>query len=56
MKIERLLRYMAWEEVKGKLQGILETYDVDDKEAFEELDETINSFVKKIEDTGLLDS
>ncbi|NID15366.1 hypothetical protein [Luteibacter yeojuensis] len=48
------LRVMAWERAKGELQSTLRTF-YGRREQFEALSQAIDSFVKQVEDEGLID-
>ena len=50
MTIE-ILRYMAWERAKGELNSMLQTY-VNDREKFDILKKTIESFIEDVEGNG----
>jgi len=51
------LRFMAWERAKGELQGVLNTYwsGQPTDESYDKARDKINSFIKEIDDDGLLD-
>jgi hypothetical protein len=46
-----ILRYMAWERAKGELNSMLQTY-TNDREKFDILKKTVESFIKDVEDNG----
>lgn len=48
------LRGMAWERAKGELQSALRTF-YGRREQFEALSQVIDSFVKQVEDEGLIE-
>ena len=46
-----ILRLMAWERAKGELKSMLQTY-VNEREQYEGLRDTINAFIKDVEENG----
>jgi len=49
----KIMRQMAWERAKGELRSVLATYCRN--ENFSEADKLINSFIKRVEDEGLVE-
>ena len=47
------LRYMAWEEAKGKMNAMLQTYWSHDDDKYEAFKREMEAFIKKVEDNEL---
>jgi hypothetical protein len=48
------MRGILWEEAKGKLRALLNTYypDQNGTDYFEPMDKAVNKFIKNVEDNG----
>lgn len=45
-----ILQRVIWQETKGKLNAMLELFGPDQMEKYKEMDELVQSFIKKIDD------